>query len=402
MKKKIVIAGTGFAGMWAALSAARAISMTNKSDEIEVICVSPLPSLVIRPRLYESIIQGMAPELMEIFNEVGVKFIQGKVNSINSADHQLTILDNHHNEITLVYDKFILATGSDLFLPPIPGLKEYAFNVDQLDDAKHLETKISTLAEKPYSKARNTVVVVGAGFTGLETATEMPARLKDILGGEAEVHVVLVERAEEIGPDLGPGPRDVIKTALAECGVETITGASALALDQAGIRLSNDDYIEADTIIWTAGARANQLSAQLLGDKDPFGRVVADQYLHAPQDKDVFVTGDVAHVATDDRGNVAAMSCQHALSLGRVAGYNAAAELVGLALHPYSQPKYVTCLDLGPWGAVYTEGWEREVVLIKEDAKNLKKDITTKWIYPPVADREQIFAVANPDYVIVP
>ena len=92
----------------------------------------------------------------------------------------------------------------------------------------------------------------------------------------------------------------------------------------------------------------------------------------------------------------------HALSLGRVAGHNAAAELVGLATHPYSQPKYVTCLDLGPWGAVYTEGWDRQVKMQRAEAKDLKRSINTQWIYPPKADREAAFAVANPDYVIVP
>jgi NADH dehydrogenase len=96
------------------------------------------------------------------------------------------------------------------------------------------------------------------------------------------------------------------------------------------------------------------------------------------------------------------MSCQHAQSLGRVAGHNAAAELVGLPLHPYSQPKYVTCLDIGPWGALYTEGWDRQVRLTREAGKAQKREINTTWIYPPAADRKAAFAVANPDYVIVP
>ncbi|MFV0276511.1 MAG: hypothetical protein ACK5HY_04910, partial [Parahaliea sp.] len=87
---------------------------------------------------------------------------------------------------------------------------------------------------------------------------------------------------------------------------------------------------------------------------------------------------------------------------GRVSGHNAAAELVGLPLHPYSQPKYVTCLDLGPWGAVYTQGWDRQVHLRGAEAKTLKRTINTQWISPPAADREAAFSVANPDYVIVP
>jgi NADH dehydrogenase len=62
----------------------------------------------------------------------------------------------------------------------------------------------------------------------------------------------------------------------------------------------------------------------------------------------------------------------------------------------------VTCLDLGTWGALYTEGCDRQISLTRQDAKNLKRDITTQWIYPPAADRKAVFAIANPDFVIVP
>lgn len=85
-----------------------------------------------------------------------------------------------------------------------------------------------------------------------------------------------------------------------------------------------------------------------------------------------------------------------------LAGHNAAAELLGLPLHPYSQPKYVTCLDIGAWGALYTEGWDRQVHLTRSEGKHLKREFTTKWIYRPAADRDAVFAIANPDFVIVP
>ena len=139
-----------------------------------------------------------------------------------------------------------------------------------------------------------------------------------------------------------------------------------------------------------------------IGYEDSYALVRDDAVVFDLRPANVFATGDVAHAATDDQGNVAAMSCQHAMSLGRVAGHNAAAELVGLPLHPYSQPKYVTCLDLGSWGALYTEGWDRQVRLTGKEGKDLKREINTKWIYPPAADRKAVFAIANPDYVIVP
>jgi NADH dehydrogenase len=110
----------------------------------------------------------------------------------------------------------------------------------------------------------------------------------------------------------------------------------------------------------------------------------------------VFATGDVAYAATDDDGNHALMSCQHAMNLGRYAGHNVASDLLHLPAIPYTQTRYVTCLDLGPWGAVYTEGWDRAVKLTGAEAKQLKRRINTERIYPPRANRAEALAAADP------
>ena len=87
--------------------------------------------------------------------------------------------------------------------------------------------------ERFTDPARNTVVVAGGGFTGIETVAEMPERLRAILGDDAAIRVVVVEQAPHIGPDLGANPRPVIEEALAECGVEIITGAAVASTSRA-------------------------------------------------------------------------------------------------------------------------------------------------------------------------
>ncbi|QCO15793.1 NAD(P)/FAD-dependent oxidoreductase [Azospirillum brasilense] len=402
MTQQIVIAGSGFAGLWAALSAARAVALAGRDGDVAISVVSPAPQLHIRPRLYEAVLEGMAPDLAALFEAVGVRHIPGVVTTIHADRRAVDATGADGAQFTLPYDRFVLAAGSRLFTPPIPGLAEHAFNVDQLDSARALDAHLKGLAARPETAARNTVVVAGGGFTGIETAAEMPDRLRAILGADAKVRVVVVEQAPAIGPDLGPVPRPVIEQALAECGVEVVAGTAVAAIDADGVTTATGERIAAATVVWTAGARANPLAAQITGEHDRFGRVQADPFLRAVGSDGIFVTGDVARAATDDLGNVAAMSCQHALSLGRVAGHNAAAELVGLPSHPYSQPKYVTCLDLGPWGALFTEGWDRQVRLTREEGKAVKREINTKWIYPPQPDRDAVFAIANPDHVIVP
>src|SRR4051812_18438853 len=148
MSKKIVIAGNGFAGLWAALSAARAVSLAGKERDVEVTVVSPSPSLVIRPRLYEAAIENMNPDLTALFQAVGVSHVAERVDTIRAEAREIDV-DGADGHRTLAFDKFILATGSILYQPPVPGLAEHAFNVDQLSSAKALGAHLKSLADKP-------------------------------------------------------------------------------------------------------------------------------------------------------------------------------------------------------------------------------------------------------------
>jgi NADH:ubiquinone reductase (H+-translocating) len=400
MSKRILVIGAGFAGMWSALSAARLIDQHGRTD-IEVMLVAPEPHMHMRPRLYEKNAVSMKASLLDVFAATGVKFVQGTVEHVHVARNEVDLIRGDGTRASLHYDRLVLAAGSRLFRPQIPGLVEHTFSVDQVDEAAALEAHIRQLANRPESTARNTVVVAGGGFTGIETAAELPARLRASLGENANVNVIIVERAQELGPELGAGPRPVIVEALESLGVKWRLGASVASVDANGIVTSDGERIESNTVIWTAGARASALTAQIPAERDAVGRLHVDRNLRVIGVDTVYATGDVAYAAVDEEGNHALMSCQHAMNLGRSAGHNVAAALLGEAQIPYSQPKYVTCLDLGPWGAVYTEGWEREVKMSGSEAKDLKTRINTEWIYPPAANRAEAFEAADPRRIVV-
>jgi NADH dehydrogenase len=227
----------------------------------------------------------------------------------------------------------------------------------------------------------------------------MPARLRAILGKDARPRVIIVERNSAIAPDMGEGPRPVIEDALRKLGVETRVGVGVAALDESGITLSDGEPIEAETVIWAAGIRAAPLTAQIPAERDNFGRLLVDRDLRVAGVAGVFATGDAARAASDDVGNYALMSCQHATRMGAFAGNNAAAELLGVPTRPYHQKAYVTCLDLGEAGALFTRGWDRKVEMVGEVAKKTKQEINTVWIYPPRAERAAALASADPERV---
>ncbi|HEX8590214.1 NAD(P)/FAD-dependent oxidoreductase [Pseudomonas sp.] len=395
MKQQILIIGAGFGGVWSALGAARLLDKHDRND-VQITVLAPQAELRIRPRFYEADVHKMMAPLGKLFDAVGVKFVQGSADNIDAASKHVTYRDATGVLQTRSYDRLVMAAGSRVVRPDLDGMLEHAFDVDEIEQASALEAHVRALKDRPASAARNTVVVAGGGFTGIETATEMPARLREALGADADIRVIVVDRGPQIAASMGDGIRPAIVDASKALGVEWILNASVASVDADGVTLDDGQRIESNTVIWTVGFRASPLTERILGTRDKQGRLHVDDNLRVKGVTDIFAAGDVAYAASDDIGNFAAMSCQHAISLGRYAGNNVAADLIGVAPIAYRQPKYVTCLDLGAWGAVYTEGWDRQLKLVGHEAKELKTQINTVWIYPPVADRSIALAAADP------
>ncbi|KAF7298088.1 Pyr-redox-2 domain-containing protein [Mycena chlorophos] len=380
MSSKLVVIGTGFAGMWAALSAARKRELAAKTDQLIVIVViAPEPTLYVRPRFYEGLegLKDAQAPLSDLFATVGVQFVSGTVDSIDFAAKSLKYRSPAGEPAALAYDRLVLASGSVLYRPEsIAGLSEFAFDADTMPSALKLDEHLQSLAALPPSPARNTVVIGGGGFTGAEVAAEMPSRLRRILGVDVDVRVLVLEKGDHYD-FMGEKAMPVVQEAFASLGIEVLTGQGVIAVDADGV---------------------TTLQGLLPCERDDLGRLFVTQELKVPGINDVFAAGDTINVAADDKGHVVYMSCQHAMNLGKTAGNNAMADLLGIEQEPYSQPIYGTCLSLGSWGAVYTNGWEREVKMVKEEGYKMKRYINTELIAPPLAraDKANVFEAANP------
>jgi NADH dehydrogenase len=239
------------------------------------------------------------------------------------------------------------------------------------------------------------VVVVGAGFTGVEVATEMPNKLRRALPA-GEPRIILVDHNPAVGITIGAHARPVICKALAKLGIETRLNAKVAAVDARGIALASGEIIQAQTVVWCAGMRASPLTSMLPGNRDRFGRIAVDPFMRVAGLTHVFAAGDVASSQVDGM-HFTVMSCQFARPMGRFAGHNVVADLLGRPMLPLRVDWYVTVLDLGTWGALYTMGWDRQVYSCGENAKVVKQMINQKRIYPPrMGAREDILAAAAP------
>lgn len=395
MNKHILILGSGFAGMWAAISAARLAHLNDRSD-INITVLAPQPELRVRPRFYENNVASLVSPLEPLFAATGINFLSGRAKQIDT-NQKIVWYKNAQGEITFIsYDRLVLATGSQAKRIPVVGADKFAFDIDQLESAQVLEKHLIFLAEQEPSEARNTVVVCGGGFTGIELATELPSRLRALFGYDTKTKIIVVDRGSVIGGRYGEDLRNIIEQASHELDIEWRLNMEVVAIDATGVTLKNGSHIASSTVVWTLGVRANTLTEQFTAKRDEFGRLYVDKNLQVLGFPDVYATGDVANAATDNLGNTALMTCQHAIQLGKFAGNNAAASIMDLSSLPYRQENYVTCLDLGEWGAVYTEGWEQKVKSVRGEAKKIKVSITNELIYPPKAERDNAFAAADP------
>ena len=396
---EILVIGGSFAGVWSAAAAARVgRDHASAGARPHITLVSDSDEMVIRPRLYERDPVQMSVLLDRVLKPIGVERVHARVIDIDTAARAVTVADTMGQVRVLDYDRLVLAAGSQVLTPNIPG-REFLFNIDTIAAADTLEQHVRKLASvSDAHEGRFTAVVIGAGFTGLEIATELIGRLREMAqANSAHARVILVDRSTEVGPQLGEGPRPFITSSLEQLGIEVRLGSGVSEVTDSQVRLIDGEVIAASTTVWTVGMTASPLTAMVPGDRDPIGRLIVDEYLRVPSTPDVYAAGDTAAATVED-GHVTMQSCQHATPLGKFAGYNVAADLLGLPPVPFAPNPYVTCLDLGAAGAVLTTGWDREVQMTGSEAKAFKHRINTEWIYPPVDDEAAILAQADYRY----
>lgn len=394
MPQRIVVLGAGFAGLWSALGAARELDKRGIGPEqVEILVIERTGHHSIRVRDYETDISETVIPLSSVLDPTGVRHLQADITDIDLAARHVRCRAKD-GDATVSYDRMVFALGSHVRRPPIRGLAEYAFDVDTYEGAVRLNEHIAGLPSRPDAPGRYTVVVVGAGLTGIEASAEMPAKLTN--AGCSRGRMVLVDHAPRIGSDLGAEAIPIVEQALGALGVELRPGRSVAAVDEAGVTLAGGERIAAATVVWCAGLEAHPLTAQFPIRRDRFGRLPVDQNLKVKGVDGVFAAGDAAHFMIDGT-HESVMSCQHGRPMGRFAGHNVVCDLLGGEMLPLHIDWYVTVLDLGAWGALYMEGWDRHVAVRGEAAKKTKQIINRQRIYPPLSgDRRALLDAAAP------
>src|SRR4051812_21746520 len=177
----IVVIGGGFAAVWSAAAAARRrheAGLDNTS--LSIVVVAPGDDMVIRPRLYEPEPETMRVELRRVLDPIEVRHMRATVTGIDVAAGDIVAVTATGDQHVERFDRLILASGSQLVRrDEIPGATLF-HDIDTLPAAVALDRHLKELPLRPADDGRYAAVVVGAGFVGLEIATELVTRLRAI------------------------------------------------------------------------------------------------------------------------------------------------------------------------------------------------------------------------------
>lgn len=379
MPKRIYIVGGGHAGSSAAIAAARAIKdLQLTKHAVEVHLIDKNLYLTIKPRLYEYELDEARVPFEKFLPALGIYFHQDEVVKIDAHKQYVKGAGNNYP-----YEALILATGSDV------NFETDAYNINSYDASKRFQGDLFKAIDQRKDRTLR-IAVLGAGFTGIELATQLPVNIRKYCEESKQplpdFDISLFNHGET-GGSLGENPKSTIIGALNMAGIKRISHVNIRNADRNKVWLEGADgglqILEFDFVVNTLGQKPNPLVNDLDFPKDKSNRLIVDAHLNLSGSNILFAAGDVASAHTDDT-HLALMTCQQGRPQGRHAGYNAVAFLTDNPLKAYRQPDYLTCLDLGAYGSLYTEGWDRKIIFKGADARKYKQHINRERIYPPV------------------
>jgi len=345
-RKKIVIVGGGFGGVYAALELDKWLF---RHPDVDVTIVNRDNFFLFTPMLHE--VGASDLDMTHIVNPIRalvrrVHFMEAEVAAIDLEARQVVIShggDAHRHE--LEYDHLVIALGAITNFYHLPGVEEHALTMKSLGDAIALRNRLIECLEEADPECCRvkvpllTFVVAGGGFAGVETVAAVNDFVREALRfyphlTEAQLRVVLVHDGPVILPELGVRLGTYAQRKLTERKVEIRVNTKIAGMSAAGVTLGDGTMIPAKTLVWTAGTTPNPLLGTLPCPKER-GRVVANASLEVPGWSGVWALGDCAVISDPHTGKPYPPTAQHALRQGRVLAENLLAAIRGRQKRPF-------------------------------------------------------------------
>lgn len=246
-------------------------------------------------------------DIADVIKADKVKFVKASVEGIDIAGKQVTT-----NNGVFSYDYLVIGLGFEGETFGIPGLDKYALSIANVKAARqireHIEYQFATWSlEEVKDDSRLTIVVGGAGFTGIEFLGELgnrvPELCKEFDVPQEKVRVLCVEAAPMVLPGFDPELVEYAVGHLQAKGIEFSIGTPVVEATPEGVKIKKGEdefeFVKAGTVVWAAGVRGNRLIEQT-GIENMRARVKVEKDMRAPGHNDVFIVGDCALMINEE------------------------------------------------------------------------------------------------------
>jgi NADH dehydrogenase len=272
------------------------------------------------------------------------KFYEANIESVDLENKQVLITHAVGKETNptawrshaLKYDYLVLALGGETNFFGMTEVAKHAFTMKSIDDAMILRNHVINMLEqadvenedKELKRSLITFVVVGGGFSGVETVGELNDFVRESIKHYyhnievKEAKIILVNSGSKILPELTEDLAEFALQELRRDGVEVILNTRLVGAERDSVKLSNGVTILCNTLVWTGGISPDYLVRNLQCDHDKSGRIIANNHLEVLGFKDAFALGDCASIKDPRTGNPYPPTAQHALRQAKVVANN--------------------------------------------------------------------------------
>lgn len=358
-KPHIVILGAGYAGMMTTKKLLQKLSM----NDADITLVNKHNYHYQTTWLHEVAagtidINQSRIMISDVINPNRVHIIQDVVMKIDK-DNKRVELGNGE----LSYDYLVISLGFEKASFGIPGMEEYAFSIQDINQSRLIRDHIEYQFAKYNQDEENrdpgmlTIIVGGGGFTGIEFCGELAERIPELCRKydvpRHEVRIINVEGMDSILPGFDPELTEYAQQSLAARGIEFRLGTFIKEVKQGAIIVGEGEEIKADTFVWTGGVQANRLVGEA-GFELTKGKVNVDNTLRPAGYDDIFILGDCSWVLDRETGIPYPPTAQLAIQEADTCAHNIKTLIFGGTLQEFVYDNKGTVASLGGRDAMGT------------------------------------------------
>ncbi|MFQ5497063.1 MAG: NAD(P)/FAD-dependent oxidoreductase [Nitrosopumilus sp.] len=333
--KKILILGGGFGG----ITALQNIEKKFKNEPVEITVVSDENFFLFTPMLPQVASGLLHPSNITIpirYFCKKSKFLHASIDSIDLEQQLVTIQRSFDHKVrTLEYDYLILALGGKTNFFENENIEKHSFTMKSITDAISIKNHLIVMLEHAaqtgnYELQRTllTFVVVGAGFAGVETVSEINQFIKNSISksypsiNPKNVNIILISSKDRILPEIDIKLSEKAAAFLEKDGIIILKNTKANDADEESVLLNNGGKLSCATLIWTGGMKMDRVVSELKCEHGGNGRIVVDESLRMKNQKNVFVLGDCALIKDESINNFYPSTAQHAIKEGKLVSEN--------------------------------------------------------------------------------